>query len=176
MKHLKFKVQVTPEQSAEIQKAIFAKGGKWVGNRIEVRLLDQPFLVVQNGNISYLNTEKGFQNYDPAVPQWFAHAALERIRKSTSMHKYVVDAFDNVIVVRTTTSYDARMYSRKKKITKDSPGLAYMWVLGETTQYDFTREDQPPLVSMMSRRQYPAIMRLAQDYCDTLNYKLNEEG
>ena len=175
MKHLKFKVQVTPEQSAKIQKAIFAKGGKWVGNVVAVRLLDEPFLVVRNGGISYLNSEKGFQNFDPAVPQWFAHNALERIRKSTSMHTYVVDAFDNVIAVRTSTSRDTETFPRKK-ITAHSPGLAYMWILEDTIQYDFTREGQPPLVAMLSWRQYPAIMERAQDYCDKLNAELNKEG
>ena len=175
MKNLKFKVQVTPEQSAEIQKAIFAKGGKWISNRADVRLQDQPFLVVQNGKITYLVTEKAFQNYDPSVPQWFAHDALERIRKSTPMHKYVVDSFDNVIVVRTTTSYDPPMASRKK-ITRDSHGLAYIWVLENITQYDFTREDQPPLVTTIPCRPYHHIMRLAQGYCDKLNAELNSKG
>ena len=175
MKNLKFKVQVTPEQSAEIQKAIFAKGGKWISNKVEVRLLDQPFLIVHNGEISYLSTEKKFQNYDPAVTQWFAHDALDRIRKSTPMHKYVVDSFDNVIVVRTTTSYNT-LLSTREKITINSPGIAYMWVLGDTTQYDFTREDQPPLVTTMSCLQYPTIMKRASEYCDKLNAELNTKG
>ena len=176
MKNLKFKVQVTPEQSAEIQKAIFAKGGKWVSNLVEVRLLDRAFLVVQNGEISYLNTEKRFlQSTSPDLPQWFAHDALERIRKSTPMHKYVTDVYDNVIAVRTTTSYNTLM-STREKITINSPGIAYMWVLGDTTQYDFTRKDQPPLVAMMSCLQYLTIMKRAQDYCDKLNAELNKEG
>ena len=173
MKNLKFKVQVTPEQSTKIQKAIFAKGGKWVTNRTYVRHLDQHFLVVQNGEISYIHSEEGFQNYDPAFTQWFAHDALDRIRKSTPMHTYVVDSFDNVIAVRTSTSRDT-VTSPRKKITAHSPGVAYMWILEDTIQYDFTREDQPPLVTMIPCRPYLHIMRLAQDYCSTLNYKLNK--
>ena len=175
MKNLKIKVQVTPEQSTEIQKAIFAKGGKWISNRVYVRHLDQPFLAVQNGDITYLNTEDGFQNYAPAVPQWFAHDALERIKKSTPMHKYVVDSFDNVIVVRTSTSRGTET-SPREKITINSPGIAYMWVLGDTTMYNFTREDQPPLVTMVSCLQYPTIMKSAQEYCDKLNAELNTKG
>lgn len=175
MKNLKFKVQVTPEQSAEIQKAIFEKGGQWADGTTDVKHMDKSFLIVQNGKITYLVTEKEFQNYDPAVTQWFANDALGRIRKSTPMHKYVVDSFDNFIVVRTTTSYDTLMSSREK-ITKDSPGIAYMWVLGDTTMYNFTREDQPPLVTMMSCMQYPPIMKMAHEYCDKLNYKLNTKG
>ena len=41
MKHLKFKVQVTPEQSSEIQKAIFEKRGQWADGTTDVKHLNR---------------------------------------------------------------------------------------------------------------------------------------
>lgn len=175
MKNLKFKVQVTPAQSAEIQRAILEKGGKWADGTTDVKHTDKSFLVVRNGRMTCTNSETNFHDLDPEIQQWFAHNALERIKKITHMYKYVTDEYDNVIAVRTSTSRDTAILSREK-ITRNSPGLAYMWVLEDTTQYDFTREDQPPLVTMIPCRPYLHIMRLAQDYCSTLNYKLNKEG
>ena len=43
MKNLKFKVQVTPAQSAEIQRAILEKGGKWADGTTDVKHPDNSF-------------------------------------------------------------------------------------------------------------------------------------
>ena len=52
MKNLLFKVQVNPAQSAEIQKAVFEKGGQWADGTTDVKHMDKSFLIVRNGMIT----------------------------------------------------------------------------------------------------------------------------
>ena len=60
MKNLKVKAQVTPEQIAEIQKAIFKKGGSWASGDAYVKCQSFPFLSIESGLMKAHDEEEHF--------------------------------------------------------------------------------------------------------------------
>ena len=80
MKNLKFKVQVTPEQRASIQQAVFKKGGSWASGNAFVVCQFCPFLVLKKGCLTTCKDEDDFYENNGDVKQVFAREALALIK------------------------------------------------------------------------------------------------
>ena len=156
MQDLMFMVQVNPEQSTAIQRAIFEKGGKWADGTTYVRHLDKPFLVVRGGMITWL------PSLDTDIPQWFAHQALMLIETRTSLKPpYVVDDREDRVAVRENTRTSPSV------LDEATPGLIYLWKLGKTTMYN-RQEDSTTHYRNEHRHD---ILASAYKMCDELNQK-----
>ena len=161
MKHTKFKVQVTPEQSAEIQRALFDKGRSCRDQYTTVSNTDMPFMVIKEGKVLFYFSEAAFLE-DKSVDHLFAHEALALIKASTSLKTpYVVDDREDRVAVRenTRTSHSV--------LDEATPGLIYLWKLGKTTMYN-RQEDSTTHYRNEHRHD---ILANAYKLCDELNQK-----
>lgn len=173
MKHLTFKVQVTPVQSTEIQRAIFEKGGQWADGTTNVNHLGKHFLIVRNGVITCTNSElMVLHNVNNAIPQWFAHEALKLIKdpklvkEGTSLKPtYIVDVRGTTVAIREKYIPGTYTSTYPTILDKDTPGLAYLWELGNTSLYC---KKSDSVVSYTNKYRY-SVMEKAYKLCDKLN-------
>ena len=172
MKHLTFKVQVTPEQSAKIQQAIFEKGGRWMDDDTHVKYQGKTFLVVRSGMITSTDSESLFLNLDLEIPQWFAHQALQLIKnirlpkENTPISPaYIVDDRGATVAIRKNTSV------RPAMLYRNTPGLAHLWTLGDTNRYS-----QYSGATTLYENQYrDEILKEAYKLCAELNNQKGED-
>ena len=181
MKNLKFKVQVTPEQSEKIQKGIFKKGGSWASGDAYVKYHSLPFLSIESGFMKAHDVEEHFiQLPYTQVPALDALCMVENSRPYTP---YSVDIHGDVIAVRTTVSKKA-LSSNRPEITPLAEGVIRMWEMKPTIQYDvppgfltFKEEDSecPLTVTTLRLLQYKSVMKRAIEYCEKLNNQKGED-
>ena len=109
MKHLKFKVQVTHEQSILIQQAVFKKGGSWASGNTVVVCEFCPFLVLKKGCLTTCKDEDDFYENHGDVKQVFAREALALINGCKAIEPvFVVDIRGGEIAVRKKHPRSAR--------------------------------------------------------------------
>jgi hypothetical protein len=173
MKNTQFKVQVTPEQSTAIQRAIFEKRGQWADGTTNVKHLGKPFLIVRHGMITCTDSESMFLNLDTEeIPQWFAHEALKLIKTRTSINPtYIVDVRGSTVAIREKCSPGTNTPVWPQNLDRDTPGLVYLWELGNTTRYC---KKSNSVVSYTNEYRY-SVMKQAHKLCDELNKENNEK-
>ena len=166
MKTIRIKVQVTPEQSKEIQEAIFKKGGSWARGDAYVKYQAYHFLVIEYGYLTYCVTEDDFYEHNGDVKQVFARDALALIKGCKAIKPaFVVDIRGGEIAVRKNTP------DRPAVLDKDNPGLVYLWFIGVTTQY--TKRSGITTLFVNEYRQ--GIEEKAHKLCAELNDQKGED-
>lgn len=90
MKDLNYKLKVTPEQSAQIQKALFENGCKWANGSKEVRLTKKPYLIIENNEITFMDIEGQEDFNDYYLPEITSDELLKLLndKPETKRHKY----------------------------------------------------------------------------------------
>lgn len=170
MKKILIKVQVTPGQSRKIQEAVFEKGGGWMDQNTMVIHTDIPFLVIDKGTLFFCHNEASFNEED--VKQVFVRDALELIKMSTSMNPtYIVDVRGSTVAIREKYSPGTNTPVWPTILDRDTPGLVYLWELGNTTRYC---KKSNSVVSYTNKYRY-SVMEQAHKLCEELNKGNKEE-
>ena len=75
-----FKVQVTPEQSKELQEALFAVGKAWWSGSTKVTHTNEPFLFCDRDGITHTVNYRFFRDDTHRYDLLHFHEALERVK------------------------------------------------------------------------------------------------
>ena len=170
MKNILVKVQVTPEQSERIQRALAEKGGCCVDRNANVNYTDMPFMLIDKGLWTFYHTEARFN--DENIRQVFARGALELIKASTSLRPaYVIDDRGDRLAIRKRIISGTNTNVVPAVLDRDTPGLMYLWEFGKTTRYS----KQSDITTHYGNEHRDDMLRKACILCDELNNQKGED-